>query len=486
MTALTTRAPGGAVAALPGSAPRRALLTVLALLVAAAALLLPMQLASAHVVPYTTVRLSVTEEQVTAEVSVPLDDVEAATGTDLGDQQQADVDAQAETITDYLASTIAPTTTDGEAWDVSIGDLTASTTGDAATTGYYQQLTTTLTLTPPDGATTSQFDLGWTAIVDSVATHQVLVVLTADATDPDFSGARQLGVVARDTVTGEVQGLTVDLQDGTTAQESGFTAMVALGISHIAEGTDHQLFLLTLLLPAPLLAAASRWSGTITPRRTVRRILSITLAFTVGHSLTLALGALGLPVPQAPIEALIAVSILVAAVHAIRPLFPRREALIAGAFGLIHGLAFSETLRDLDLTGGRLVAALLGFNIGIEIMQLIVVAVVLPPLVVLARAGTYRRLRLVAAVLTGIAAIGWLLARMGIANPVADLADRLGTVSIPVVVVLWAAALVIGLRARSARRRVPSSASTTARRTAPSATRRRVPVTPGPRSEEPS
>jgi hydrogenase/urease accessory protein HupE len=185
----------------------------------------------------------------------------------------------------------------------------------------------------------------------------------------------------------------------------------------------------------------------------VGRIARTTLAFTLGHSITLALGALGVPVPQQAVEVLIAVSILVAAVHAVRPLFAGREALVAGGFGLVHGLAFSATLRDLDLSGARLVLSLLGFNLGIELMQLVVVALVLPPLVLLARATRYREGPTVAATLVGVAAVGWVLARLGAANPVADLADRLGTVALPVVVVLWFVALwgVAPVGARSGR-----------------------------------
>lgn len=139
--------------------------------------------------------------------------------------------------------------------------------------------------------------------------------------------------------------------------------MVGMGIGHIADGTDHQLFLLTLLLPAPLLAVRRRWRGVTTTGAVIRRISAITLAFTLGHSLTLILGTLGLPVPQQPVEAAIAVSVLVASAHALRPLFPGREPLVAGPFGLIHGMAFSTTLAQLNLTGSQLALSLLGFNV---------------------------------------------------------------------------------------------------------------------------
>jgi hypothetical protein len=152
-------------------------------------------------------------------------------------------------------------------------------------------------------------------------------------------------------------------------------------------------------------------------------------------------------------EALIAVSILIAAAHAVRPIFPGREALIAAGFGLVHGMAFSATLAELGLSGGQLAVSLLGFNPGIELMQLVVVALVLPPLCVLARTSAYHPLRMVAAGLTAVAAAGWLAARVGFPNPVATVADGLAGASPWVLVTVWTtgALALIHVRTRTPR-----------------------------------
>ena len=71
----------------------------------------------------------------------------------------------------------------------------------------------------------------------------------------------------------------------------GFVSLFRLGMRHIAEGTDHLLFLLALLLPAPLVVSCSRWAGPADVRRSLFRILKIVTAFTIGHSITLALAA---------------------------------------------------------------------------------------------------------------------------------------------------------------------------------------------------
>jgi len=413
--------------------------------------------ASAHVVPTSTVQLDVRDGDIDAAVAVPVTDIESAVQVDLGDGSQADVDRETDAISDYLLEHFRPTADDGAAWTTTVGALTVTQAGDQQTTGLYQQLETTITLTPPAGADERSFNLGYDAIVDKVATHVVIVTVRSDWTQPNLASAYQLGTIRRDTVSGNVQPLHVTLTG--SSGYTGFAGMVTLGMQHIAEGTDHQLFLLTLLLPAPLLAARRRWGGPVGRRSAARRIASITLAFTLGHSVTLALGAAGVPAPQQLVEALIAVSILVAAAHAVRPLFPGREAAVAAGFGLVHGLAFSEALRELDLNGGQLMSALLGFNLGIEAMQLVVVALVLPPLILLAGADRYQRLRVVAALATAVAALGWLGARLGLDNPVAALADQLSVLAIPVVAVLWLAALILSRPRQPTQTPQPSATS---------------------------
>ncbi|MFZ0591790.1 MAG: HupE/UreJ family protein [Bryobacteraceae bacterium] len=193
----------------------------------------------------------------------------------------------------------------------------------------------------------------------------------------------------------------------------GFVSIFRLGIRHIAEGTDHLLFLLALLLPAPLIVSGSRWAGFAGVHHSVLRILKVVTAFTVGHSITLAIAALGLiRVPSRPIEVLIAVSILVSAAHAFRPLFPGREPGIAAFFGLIHGLAFATTLGQLGLGRWERVASILAFNLGIETMQLVVVAATMPSLVLLSRTRAYSVLRIGGALFAGFASVGWIAERL--------------------------------------------------------------------------
>jgi HupE / UreJ protein len=193
----------------------------------------------------------------------------------------------------------------------------------------------------------------------------------------------------------------------------GVPSMFRLGMRHIAEGTDHLLFLIALLLPAPLLAVGSRWTAFGGVHHSLIQIVRVVTAFTFGHSITLALGASGLvSLPGRPVEVLIAFSILVSAAHALCPLFPGREPMIAAGFGLIHGLAFATTLQKLGVGPWQRMASILGFNLGIETMQLIVVAAILPSLLILSRSPAYTILRFSGALFAGFASLGWIIERL--------------------------------------------------------------------------
>jgi hypothetical protein len=148
------------------------------------------------------------------------------------------------------------------------------------------------------------------------------------------------------------------------------------------------------------------------------------------------------------VESLIAVSIAVSGVHAIRPLVRDGEAWIAAGFGLMHGLAFAALLRDLRLGRGSLVADLLGFNLGIELTQLIVVALVMPSLLVLARTRIYPALRGAVAGAGVVLATAWLAERATLlhTNPLNAVTDALVTHPFAVAATLAAvAAVAIGL-----------------------------------------
>lgn len=165
--------------------------------------------------------------------------------------------------------------------------------------------------------------------------------------------------------SGEVQvirngpdAILIDIPD---AEDAGSVASeyLKLGIEHILTGFDHLLFVACLLMLAG----------------TVRRVLLIITGFTVAHSVTLALAALDIvSVPVAPLEAVIALSIVFVAAELARPardtLTWRYPILISSGFGLLHGFGFAAVLGEIGLPQTEVPLALLFFNLGVEVGQI--------------------------------------------------------------------------------------------------------------------
>jgi len=120
---------------------------------------------------------------------------------------------------------------------------------------------------------------------------------------------------------------------------------------------------------------------------------------------------LGAHLPTRPVEAAIALSVLVSAVHAMRPLFPGRERYVAFGFGLVHGLAFATVIAGFGAGVAARATAILGFNLGIEAVQLILVVLLLPGLTIGARTRWYPAARLALAGFAAFAAAVWLVQR---------------------------------------------------------------------------
>jgi hypothetical protein len=121
-------------------------------------------------------------------------------------------------------------------------------------------------------------------------------------------------------------------------------------------------------------------------------VFQIVTAFTVAHSITLSLAALGvITLPTRLTESAIALSVILAALNNLYPLFQRRRWMVAFAFGLIHGFGFASVLADLGLPRDALLLALVGFNVGVEAGQLVIVSAFLPSAYWLRRTAFYQR-----------------------------------------------------------------------------------------------
>lgn len=166
-----------------------------------------------------------------------------------------------------------------------------------------------------------------------------------------------------------------DVRTGGSASADRMLAFFKLGIEHLLTGYDHILFLLTVIIAMKLLD-------------TVKAVT----AFTLAHSLTMALAFLGLvSIPASIVEPLIALTIVYVAVENVLTLKPRKRWALTGLFGLVHGLGFVGALKTITVSRDELMLSLASFNIGIEAGQLLVIALAAPALLMLRKQSWDRR-----------------------------------------------------------------------------------------------
>lgn len=287
------------------------------------------------------------------------------------------------------------------------------------------------------------------------------------ATDPTHRGILQW----RDGARGDVAAPVV-LVPGAAPQHFGagasagpgrtLLAFVAEGVHHILIGTDHILFLLALLLPAVLVRGAAparrnarrdgtgwaaaalspggsgvlrmaltqplrqRWAATIAAAAAAPwqpapalapalwQVARVVTAFTVAHSITLALAMLGvLNPPSRWIESLIAASVVLAALNNLVPLTDIGRWRFTFAFGLVHGFGFAAVMSDLGLSGRSLAGPLFAFNLGVELGQLAIVVAFVPLAWLLRRQPAYVvGVMRGGSVLIALVALVWLVERV--------------------------------------------------------------------------
>ncbi|HUG24147.1 HupE/UreJ family protein [Piscinibacter sp.] len=172
------------------------------------------------------------------------------------------------------------------------------------------------------------------------------------------------------------------LLDPNAAPEAAPASFFAEGVHHIVTGYDHLLFLLCLVLPAVVRRG----------RRAVFEVAGIVTLFTLAHSTTLALAALGhARLPPAIVEPVIALTIVLAAIDNLRPLFGRWRGAVTFGFGLVHGFGFAGVLAELSLPAAEFGWALLRFNLGLEFGQLAILAIAAPMLHAAGHVAAWRR-----------------------------------------------------------------------------------------------
>ena len=204
----------------------------------------------------------------------------------------------------------------------------------------------------------------------------------------------------------------------------GFLAVTRLGAEHLLLGVDHLMFLLALLLPVALRREAGRWRPVAGIRPALVNAATVATAFLVAHTVALSLAALGLlRLPEPLVETAIAASTTLAAIHLLRPIFGRHRWWIVFGLSLFHGFGFAAGLRDLGVLENHLGLSILAFNLGAEIGQLVVVAILTAALLPVRRLRVYPRLPLAAAAVAMIVVSGvWVIERsFGVDLPMREL-----------------------------------------------------------------
>ncbi len=196
-------------------------------------------------------------------------------------------------------------------------------------------------------------------------------------TETDYAGLQQDALTVPDPANKQAE--VAQNQDSSVTESesiSGWFSFFKLGMNHILTGYDHLLFLFSLLIA----------------RQTFKQYAMMITAFTIAHSITLTLSVLGwINVPPQFVEPAIALSICYVAVdNMVRERVNYRWALTF-LFGLIHGMGFADILKEMNLPKSELAMDLISFNVGIETVQVIMVAILLPLLVFLQRWKYFKR-----------------------------------------------------------------------------------------------
>jgi len=229
--------------------------------------------------------------------------------------------------------------------------------------------------------------------------------------DQDFSQSNVAMVFTPNRLT-----QTLDLENpGSILKWQDF---VWQGMVHIGIGLDHILFIVVLLLGAVVKNQGGRWVPVDSIKAAFYNTLKIVTIFTIAHSITLTLAALDfVNVSSTIVETIIALSIIAMAVKNLFPGLSRHSWVLIFVFGLFHGLGFASVMGDLQFRVGFLERILIMFNIGVEIGQLILVALLLPVLYWIRKKTFYQPVILKGlSIVTMLISVWWVLERTGLVS----------------------------------------------------------------------
>ena len=254
----------------------------------------------------------------------------------------------------------------------------------------------------PTGALPDRLDIRHSMFYEDDRLHRGLVLVEynarTDTTYPDEYTAMVFGPTNREQ--------TLDLTDIPSLM--GPRDMIPQGVWHIWIGIDHILFLLALMLTTVLVRGGDGWQPTESFLQAFWNLLKIVTVFTIAHSVTLLLAALDfISLPSRLVESVIALSIILVAVNNIFGWVRDGSLLIVLGLGLFHGLGFASVMGHLPFRMVDLLWVVVGFNIGVELGQVAIVAVVFPVLFWLRKTSLYQPVILKGVSVVLVLIAGW-------------------------------------------------------------------------------
>lgn len=365
--------------------------------------------AKAHTTGETYVWLNVEETRITGRVEINLDDLREKLKIDVplkeesGTEEDPRLEVLRETRSEVLAYiaeqfsiSVADRPLDIEFTDLKILDLPADE-------GNYAQYF----YVAPEGEVPDVVTIKNRLFVDDDFTHRSLVCIERNRkSGQEFEGEFAAMVFGSHNPVQELDLTHIDL----LLRPRDF---IWQGVLHIWIGIDHILFIVALLLPAVLTRKDGKWVPVENFREAFWNILKIVTIFTLAHSITLSLASLGLiGLPSWIVESVIALSIVLVAINTIRPKFNEKTWLVIFGFGLFHGMGFASVMSDLPFRMVHLVKVLIGFNIGVELGQLVIVAAIFPLIYLLRQGSLYQRVVLIGgSIVIGVIASYWFVER---------------------------------------------------------------------------
>jgi hypothetical protein len=365
--------------------------------------------ASAHRNDESYLYLDVGDDSLSGRVEIPYPDLRTIFGLRIEgteDEVRREIEANLDVLQRY-AEEETSIGADEASWALTFDDyeLLNEEGVDANGLGY---VILPFTVALPFESVPQILDITFTPVLDEISNRNNIVLVANDwkrgVIDEE---ANELLIVNASSPSG-----SIDLGD--PSQWRNFTTSIDLGVDHIRTGPDHIFFILVLLLTSVLVLRAGRWSPSPSFGYSFGRLVIVATMFTLAHSITFTLAGLDIiPLPPSKfVETVIALSIGAAALHNLRPVLGHREWALAFVFGLFHGMGFAGLVEDLDISRSTQLVSLLGRNVGIEIGQLVIIAITFPGLYLLRRTRLYRPLLVLSSLVLALVSLIWVIERV--------------------------------------------------------------------------